>query len=171
MSSPPCKQIYDLTLEDLKKYPIWEDLSENDDEAEDECTVRGHSGPYESVESNCVVLTKFYMHDGTSHLGFIDPAYYSLNTQATIFFPRGTVSFWFGIKKPSENEIKDYYHTMEKTYKQVFPLFWEAMVQISRRFAVSGKFRLYRGLPIPQAGTIEGFGYIDKKTGSIIYIR
>ncbi len=169
MSSPKCKQIHDLTLDDFEQFPIWEFLSEDNDDAEDELTVKGHSGPYDSVESMCVVLTKFYLKDGSSHLGFIDPAYFSRNTQATIFFPPGAVSFWFGAFEPSEAEMKEYYNTMEKTDKQVFPILWEALVPISRRFAVPCKLGYMQGPPIPQSGTIEGFGYIDAKNRKTIY--
>ena len=64
------KQVYELTLEDLSRFPIWEfKLDEEGEEGSDESTVRPYtaSGPLDPKERMFVVRAVFTLADGSRH--------------------------------------------------------------------------------------------------------
>lgn len=70
------KQVYHLTLEDFRKYPVWEfALDEENKEGQDEATVRPHqvTGPLDPSSGMFVVSARFSLADGSTGRGYLTP--------------------------------------------------------------------------------------------------
>jgi hypothetical protein len=142
------KQVYDLTTEDFRRYPLWEFcLDEEGTEGQDEATVKpsddsevpGYSpGAY-------VMAADFKLSDGSSMEGYIyssEPDDFSC-AQPNIIVESGQINFWFGIRVPEVEKLKRIYERLGKTSGQLFPLGYKTRVEINGS-------RLN--------GTIKGFG-------------
>jgi hypothetical protein len=142
------KQVYDLTTEDLRAYPLWEFcLDEEGVEGQDEATVK----PSVDVEvpgyspGAYVVATDFFLHDGSSLEGYIysgKPSDFGC-VQPNVILGSGQVNFWFGIRAPNAEKLKRIYERFGKTKDQLFPLSYKTRVAINGNRA---------------DGTIYGFG-------------
>lgn len=66
------KQVYELAINELRDYPVWEyALDEEDREGQDEATVRPVilSAPLDPNIGMFIVRTRFKLADGTLHFG------------------------------------------------------------------------------------------------------
>ena len=66
------KQVYELTLDDLEKFPVWEfRLDEEGEEGRDESTVRPYTppGPLDPADRMFVVRAVFTLADGSRMQG------------------------------------------------------------------------------------------------------
>jgi len=142
------KQIYDLTLADLRQFPIWEFcLDEEGEEDQDECTVRPHSAGEYDFEGMFICHAFFSLADGQKMEGFVTPAEDLSESQPTIYASDSQrASFWFGAMKPQDDEIEKMYAALGGRDAGIFPISWEVT-----------------GLPkhIPSKGTIDGFYYLE----------
>jgi len=142
------KQVYDLSTEDLRRYPLWEFcLEEEGIEDQDEATVK----PSDDTEvpgyspGTFVVATDFQLSDGSLMEGYI----YSGEgddfscIQPNLIVDSGQINIWFGIQVPEVEKLKKIYDLLEKTREQLFPICYKT------RVAINGS-RLN--------GTIKGFG-------------
>ena len=151
------KQIYDLTLEDLRRWPVWEfALDEEGEPGQDEATCRPRSDlkvPDPQIGS-LVTFAEFTAADGTSFAGlaYVDPTNDLGTTQPAILTPRGHVSFWGGILGWERAQMNAAYETLGKRPEQLFPLQF--------RYRVAGE-KLRSGV-IPGFLTLE-----DWKTGQV----
>jgi len=99
------KQVYDLTAEDLRRYPLWElCLDEEGIESQDEATVKP-SDDSEVPGYSCgvyVVATDFQLSDGSTMEGYVysgEPDNFSC-IQPNVIVESGQVNLWFGIRVP-----------------------------------------------------------------------
>jgi len=72
------KHVYDLSLDDLRKFPIWKfALDEEGDEGQDETTVRPYkiSGAFDPSYGMCVVRALFTLADGSKMQGYLTPPF------------------------------------------------------------------------------------------------
>jgi hypothetical protein len=153
--SPVRKQIYDLTENDLQRFPFWEfALDEEGVEAQDEATVRPVlcDGAIDPAGVVLIVRARFTLADGTQFLGHMtvdagDAIDLSI-AQPSICLASGQVGFWFGITAPERQEIDTAYKLLDKTADQVFPLAFESDVAMT--------------IPIIR-GSIPGFLYLLRK--------
>jgi hypothetical protein len=121
------KQVYDLTLADFGRFPVWEfALEEEGEEGQDEATVRPYqfTPPLKPSNGMLVVLTDFTLADGTHMRGYITPPAQGASDvsmiQPVIVTEQGQVAFWYGILKPNAETIAENYHFLAKTASQVF---------------------------------------------------
>jgi hypothetical protein len=154
------KQVYDLTLEDLRRFAVWEfALDEEGEEGHDEETVRPCPDVAEvhAQAGLFVVATSFTAADGSPQSGFATPhdsgeAGY---VQPTIVAETGHVRFWCGSIQGKRKErelaqhVADGYQVLGKSAEALFPLEWKLEV------AVKGA---------PSTGVLPGFGYLRTKT-------
>jgi hypothetical protein len=131
------KQVYQLTLEDLTRFPIWEfKLDTESARGHDESTVRPHteSGPLDATERMFVVRAVFTLADGSRMTGYITPPVPGrdgLGTmQPIIITPRGQVRFWCGKAAPEAKRLEQIYAWMGKDAKRIFPLRFESDVEL-----------------------------------------
>lgn len=97
------KQVYDLTLSDLEKYPVW--YFPMDETVEDELSIK----PFETgnpffPDHQILVRTDFFDKDGRQYDGYIYWNYdKSVETlQPAIFVNKEEyLTFWNGIRRPS----------------------------------------------------------------------
>src|SRR4051812_16904883 len=148
------KQVYELTLEDLAKYPVWEfALDEEDVEGQDEATVRPHSisGALNPSQGVFVVAACFTLADGSTMRGYITPPAddeAGLDTvQPQIVTECGQVGFWCGAMEPDAATRQGFYNTLGKQSDAVFPVGYESSVRLT-----SG----------PVSGTIPGFIFLER---------
>ena len=94
------KQVYELTLADLERTPVWEfALDEEGEEGQDEATVRPfeRSLPLDPGDGMFVVRARFRLADGTPLLGYLTPPVQADSSLATIqpiiVTPKGQVIF------------------------------------------------------------------------------
>ncbi len=143
------KQIYELTLDDLSKFPIWEfRLDEEGEEGRDESTVRPYatSGLLDPTDRMFVVRAVFTLADGSRMQGYFTPprgADDSIGVlQPIIVTERGQVRFWCGTAAPDSKRLAHSYELLGKDAKQVFPVQFESEVEL-----VGGRVR----------GSVSGF--------------
>ena len=139
------KQINDLTLEDLDKYPVWEYLSEDDIHSKDECTVKGYSQGWSGLTTNFIVKAKFKLKDGTTHYGVVTPDRDFATSQPVIIFKNNHIGFWHGTMKPTKKDKEDIYKILTRKPEEVFPIKWTCEVELGN----------------VHQGVIKGFGYYN----------
>ncbi|MFZ1105782.1 MAG: hypothetical protein WAN86_23485 [Hyphomicrobiaceae bacterium] len=140
MSAPRIRrQVYDLSLADLQRFPVWEfALDEEGEEGQDEATVRPYPYQYVGVLDPSwgmfVVCASFVLADGTSMWGYLTPSHDATDLgtiQPIIITPQGQVSFWCGILEPTSEGISASYGRLDKTScSQVFPLQFASEVEL-----------------------------------------
>ncbi len=71
------KQVYELTIEDLNRFPVWEfGLDEEGEEGQDEATVRPRKikEPLDPSEETFIVRAVFTLVDRTILTGYLTPS-------------------------------------------------------------------------------------------------
>jgi hypothetical protein len=131
------KQVYELTLEDLGRFPIWEfKLDEEGEEGSDESTVRPYtaSGPLDPAERMFVVRAVFTLADGSRMPGYCSPPVRgddSIGTlQPIIVTDRGQVRLWCGTTAPDLKRLTRSYGRLGKDARDVFPVQFESDVEL-----------------------------------------
>ncbi len=123
------KQIYDLTLDDLTRFPVWEfALDEEGEEGQDEATVRPviMSGAPDPAESMFIVRAQFTLADGSKEFGYLttpskgDEGLGRL--QPVIVTKKGQVLFWHGILAPKAAALAQAYEKLDRKAADIFPL-------------------------------------------------
>jgi hypothetical protein len=130
------KQVYELTLDDLDRYAVWEyALDEEGEEGQDEATVRPYElhGPLDPSDGMFIVRARLTLADGTQVIGYLTPPVQgdpSLGTlQPAVVTRAGQVSFWCGVLTPEPTYIAESYARLGKSaVAQVFPLRFESDV-------------------------------------------
>ena len=141
MSAPRIrKQVYDLTLADLRRFPVWEfALDEEGEEGQDEGTVRPwpfrYTGVLDPSWSMFVVYASFVLADGTPMSGYLTPSPNATDLgiiQPIIVTPQGQVAFWCGILEPTSEAISASYGRLNKSSStQVFPIQFASEVELA----------------------------------------
>ena len=131
------KQVYELTLDDLSKFPVWEfRLDKDGAQGQDEATVRPFtaSGPLDPADRMFVVRAVFTLADGSRMHGYFTPpvrGHDSIGTlQPIIVTERGQVRFWCGTAEPDSKRLAHSYELLGKDAKRVFPLRFESEVDL-----------------------------------------
>jgi hypothetical protein len=108
------KQIYQLTLDDIQRFPVWAyALDEEGEPGQDEATVRPvkNHGGLDLRSSSYQVRARFKLADGTELLGFVTVSeipddgiitiegdtYRNSKHQPVILTSHGQVGFYFGL--------------------------------------------------------------------------
>jgi hypothetical protein len=132
------KQVYELTLEDLSKVPIWEfKLDEEGEESQDESTVRPYttSGPLDPAERMFVVRAVFILADGSRMQGYCSPPLLGDDSlgilQPIIITDRGQVRFWCGTTAPDLKRLTRNYEWLGKDAQGIFPLQFQSDVPLA----------------------------------------
>jgi|SRR5471030_1548424 len=123
------KQVYDLTLSDLKLSPIWEFASDEEGiEGQDEATVRpiNLNSLQDALAGLCIAKARFRLADGSTMYGYLTPGIKSSLDlgliQPAIVTDSGQVSFWCGSIEPSQAYIESSYAMLGKKPEEIFPL-------------------------------------------------
>lgn len=128
------KQVYELTLEDLERCPVWEFASDEEGvEGQDEATVRPRpdlSAPLPR-EGSLVVRTRFTARDGSEFFGHCTPSPDDSlgDIQPTIVGRSTQVGFWSGRAQPTRKELAGFYKALGKKAEELFPLKFEAVIR------------------------------------------
>lgn len=133
------KQVYELTLMDLRRTAAWEfALDEEDVEGQDEATVRPHDfqGLVDPSAGMMVVRARFRLADGSEHLGYLTPPCgddVGLGAlQPVIVGDGGQVMFWHGSMEPARAEMDASYLRLGKSASsQVFPVQFQSDVPLA----------------------------------------
>jgi hypothetical protein len=158
------KQVYELTLDDLSKFPVWEfRLDAEGEEGRDECTVRPckASGPLDPADRMFVVRAVFTLADGSKMQGYLSPPVRNDDSigalQPIIVTDRGQVRFWCGTAAPDAKRLAHSYELLGKDARHVFPLGFESAVEL-----VGG----------PVRGSVPGFLVLEdfqtRKTRTVV---
>jgi hypothetical protein len=131
------KQVYELTLDDLNTFPIWEfKLDAHGAEGQDEATVQPYtvSGPLDPTDRMFVVRTAFTLADGSRIKGYITPPVRGREgvdtMQPVAVMAKGQVRFWCGTFTPDPKRLAHSYNLLGKEAARVFPLRFESEVQL-----------------------------------------
>ena len=131
------KQVYELTLQDLSTFPVWEFRVDEEEEGQDESTVRPYAalGPLDPTDRMFVVRANFTLADGSTMRGYLTPpgrGDAGLDTmQPIIITDRGQVRFWCGTAAPGSERLAHSYELLGKDAKHVFPVEFESAVELS----------------------------------------
>lgn len=113
------KQIHEIKKEDLIEYPIWH-FSIDDDEEDDELTVRPFTGGNALIEADRLVIrTVFKDNNGNKYLGYIYwgtpkeifyllPTMFVNNTDCITFWNGNCKSLSWDTYKLPQRKIKNY---------------------------------------------------------------
>jgi hypothetical protein len=132
-----------LTSDDLEQYPIWEEMGAEGGAYEGRLRPRPDLAIAADTESETnlfVVATTFMLADGSLLAGYCSPAPVAVISlrgwfrgigllQPAIVLERGQVPFWFR-EEPRREEILALYDILERDPTQVFPLEFEARVEV-----------------------------------------
>ena len=131
------KQVYELTLDDLSKFPVWEfKLDQEGEGGRDECTVQPYtaSDPLDPAERMFVVRAVFTLADGSRMRGYLTPPGQGdadIGTlQPIIVTDRGQVRFWCGTTAPDLKRLARNYEWLGKDARHVFPVHFESDVKL-----------------------------------------
>jgi hypothetical protein len=158
------RQVYELTLDDLDNFPVWEfRLDEKDEKSQDESTVRPYTapGPLDPADRMFIVRAAFTLADGSRMKGYLtapargDDGLAIL--QPIIITARGQVRFWCGTAVFDSKRLARSYEVLGKDAQRVFPLRFESEVEM-----VGG----------PVRGSLPGFLILEdfqtRKTRTVI---
>jgi hypothetical protein len=134
------RQVYDLRVEDLERYPLWEfALDEEDEEGQDECTLRPSLDgdvPDFSPGTHILVCDVSFAN-GTTAVGFIysgEQGDYG-TTWPTIATSSGHVSLWLGHTRQIENRSQELlakgFKMLGKDSVTTFPVHFRTRVKIN----------------------------------------
>lgn len=158
------RQVYELTLDDLDRYPVWEfRLDKEGEEGRDESTVRPCSvaGPLDPADRMFVVRAVFTLADGSRMRGYLTPPVAgdaSIGTlQPIIITDRGQVRFWCGTAAPDVKRLARNYEFLGKDARHVFPVQFESDVEL---------------VGVPFKGSVPGFLVLEdfqsRKTRTVL---
>jgi hypothetical protein len=123
------KQVYELTLDDVRKFAVWEfALDEEGGEEQDEATVRPReiSGALDPSEGMFIVRAAFTLADGTRMCGYLTPPAQGdsgLGTlQPVIITENGQVGFWHGVVAPDARRLEQSYASLARDAARTFPI-------------------------------------------------
>ena len=132
------RQVYKLTLHDLRTFPVWEFRLDEEGEADqDESTVRPYTAPspLDPTDRRFIVRAVFTLADGSRMQGYFTPpgrGDASLGTtQPIIVTDCGQVRFWCGTVAPSSKRLADSYGLLGKDAQHVFPMQFESEVELA----------------------------------------
>ncbi|MBN8216437.1 MAG: hypothetical protein J0L75_07320 [Spirochaetes bacterium] len=128
-------QIFNLTVDDLRRYPIWEYAHDEEHvSGTDEATVRpicktNDLSNFKRIESMAVIRTIFTVKNGTQYEGYsaLDSDEQLSRRQPVIVVGSNQIGFWHGVCKPSEKEITDSYELLGYGRENIFPIHYETI--------------------------------------------
>jgi membrane-associated protease RseP (regulator of RpoE activity) len=131
------KQVYDLTLADVKRFPVWEfALDEEGEEGQDEATVRPFQfvSPLNPNDGMFIVQADFTLADGTPMEGYLTTPVQGVGGirtfQPIIITEQGQVNFWYGILEPNAETVSRNYRLLGKNASQIFPIRFKSAVEV-----------------------------------------
>ncbi|HLL60286.1 MAG TPA: hypothetical protein VK338_01085, partial [Candidatus Nitrosocosmicus sp.] len=120
------KQSHELTRKDLEKYPIWEFPYYKNAVGMYEATVipRPDLKSPNDPDSLFIVKTEFIANNGKKYIGYITPhkEKYIGYIAPTIVTDSQQVMLWYGVMKPSKDELNDAYKVLNTNKNDLFPL-------------------------------------------------
>lgn len=143
------KKVNQLTNDDLKKYPVWRFLVEEEGKY-DETHIKPmpKMTNVNSKEGIFILKTSFIANDSTSYNGYCyaSEGYDLSYIQPVIIVNKKHISFWYGMYKPKELDHNKTYKILKKEKSNLFPIAFAADVKVD-----GNKY----------AGEIKGFMYLD----------
>jgi hypothetical protein len=154
------RQDYELSLEDLLQYPVWEHaLDEEETHNQNERTLRPSlvSPPIDPNDAYFFVRASFKLANGAQLKGFITPVKQQddnfmrpvipVDLNPVIVSPDGHVTFCYGKYKPDQERIDNNYKRLGYPSTEVFPIRFTADVEVNNGVS---------------SGILEGFLFLDK---------
>jgi hypothetical protein len=123
------KQVYELTMDDLRQRPVWEfALDEEGEEGQDEASVRPCDipGAVDPSDGTFIVRAAFTLADGTLMHGYLttptsdDDGLGTL--QPVIISERGQILFWQGVITPDAKSLAESYAKLGRDAARAFPI-------------------------------------------------
>lgn len=165
-------QDYNPTFSDLISYPAWEyALDEEGVAGQDERTVRPYLAPPPLELSGVYLLVRasFVMVGGTNFKGYIKPVQTNWINQGdfmsaalpydfnpTIVLGREHISFQYGMKKPTREEMQRVYGFLGKKSNEISPIKFNADIKVQNCVC---------------EGELDGFMYFDQSKDNFTDIR
>jgi hypothetical protein len=136
----------ELTIEDLRRTPVWKSLGGSDAEALVEPANRTTLS--ESERYTFLAVTEFVLGNGQHHLGFCSPTDDSgLDyVQPVIVTTQGQIRLWFD-EPPSRAVLAEQLSRWAVPASQIFPIKYRCLVPVDGR-TVSGT--------VSQVGSVSG---------------
>jgi len=132
------KQVYELTLDDVGKFPVWEfALDEEGEAGQDEATVRPLkiSGALDPSDGIFIIRAAFTLADGSKMQGYLTTPVKGDDgldrLQPVIITERGQVLFWYGVIAPSARALSHSYEKLGRDATRVFPIQATSSVELA----------------------------------------
>lgn len=92
------------------------------------------AGPGNPEDGTLVVKARFTLADGTTMYGWLTPPFGQFSglgtIQPQIITAEGPVSFWFGILKPTSEDLAQCYKRLGRKPESIFPLHFQSEVEV-----------------------------------------
>jgi len=130
------KPANELTPADLEQFSVWEWASDEEgEEDQDETTVRPVlSDKPVRADKSYIIKANFTLADGTVFVGVFTSAKHMPETvgwlHPIIFTEQGQVLFYYGVMKPTPQEVLQNYQRLGKTAVEVFPIKFHAAIGV-----------------------------------------
>lgn len=144
------RQLYDITLADLREHSRWVLLSEDDPDAVDEWTLRPCEPASGDTDQQSIVHADFELADGRHFEGFVSPTHELSVSQPCMFVGDRKITFWSGLNQPDPKYLGEVYDLLGSAPGGVFPITWKSKCSFGPGTAV---------------GKIDGFGYVEEGLG------
>jgi len=116
--------MWELSIEDLRKCPIWE----FEDHPDEVATVKPAASFEEPGKRGYIAFTKFVIDDGTEYWGYCSPIDEGLDyLQPSIITPEGHARFWYD-EPPKEPEPEKLCRLLDREVENIFPVVYECQV-------------------------------------------
>jgi hypothetical protein len=141
------RQVYELSLQDLADYPVWEFCSDEESvEGQDEATVKPANVTHATDEAGAYVFAVDVVYaDGERAIGYrYSGSVKEFGTiQPCVVTASGQVSFWYGMLRFVDIEAvkTDAYARLRKTSTDLFPIEFLTRVPVegqNQKVRVSG---------------------------------
>ena len=126
-------QFEDFRLEYFDIALVWEfAIDEEGEEGQDETTLRPCYGltVADPADGLCIVKTEFETAAGKKYFGLCSPAFeFNMGyIQPFMFTDNTVVSFWFGVREPSQLSIDEIYKQLGETKDTFFPVKFKSVI-------------------------------------------
>jgi hypothetical protein len=149
-AKPIRKEVYRLTVADLRRTPVWYfPFDESDGNDEGIVEARPKAQVVDPHDGMFAVRARFVAHDGRRYEGYFTPSFSDAisDTQPTIVVGGTQIGFWFGIAPPRRAQIRRSYRTLSTDAPHLFPLRYASAVRTAGG---------------PSSGVVRGFGYYGR---------
>ena len=117
------KQVWELTVEDLKEHPVWYFPMLEDEDCDEATVLPADSKIANDPNTQIIVISDFVDTSGNKYIGYMYFGDLEIElSQPCMYINDVPVTFWFGIVKPPKSELQKLSFPIEASSKSIYGL-------------------------------------------------